>query len=125
MRCSGFRVHRQPLEVQEAFAACAQVDRLAAGDSTSAALLWDVAELLRRNAEPEQEALEAAPGAIVVASLSGDSAGMADGDTVRVVHADVEPDAAEAADTGGPQENITAQPVVYSRLAQVNHRSLS
>ncbi len=116
-------MHQRQLQLQKPFAACAQVQRLAAGDSASMALLWDVAKLLRRDAEPKEEALEAAPGAIVVATPNGDAAGMADGETARVGDADVEPDAADAAVTGAPQEVVTAQPAVFPRLAQVCSQS--
>ena len=115
-------MRRREPDVQERSADCAQVQRLAAGDSASVALLWDVAELLRHDAEPKQEALEAAPGAIVIASPSGDAAGMAGGTTAGVENADEEPDAADAAGTGALQDDVTAQPAVYSRLAQVASR---
>ena len=104
---------------------CAQVERLTSGDSAPIALLWDIVELLRLDAEPKSASVEAAPGAIVVASPSGDAAGMAGGETDGDGNADVEPDAAVAAGTGTPQENSAAEPAVYSRLAQVSSRSLS
>ena len=95
--------------------------RLAGGDSTSLALLWDIAELLRRDAEPHSGAVEAAPGeAIVVPAPSGDVARMANAEADVVVDVVAEtPDAAAAADADAAQHADVPQPASLSRLPQV------
>ena len=110
-------MHRLQLNMQLPFAACAQVQQLAAGDCASVALLWDVAELLRSDAEPKQGALEASPGAIVIANPSDDAAGTADGEAdARVAVGEEAQEAADAASAGVSQE---AEDAVYSSRAQV------
>ena len=102
------------------------MQRLASGGSTSVALLWDVAELLRLGAEPQDAATKAAAaGAVVVAGPppSGDVAGTADAGTDVVVDVEAEAsDAAAAAGAGDAQAGVEAQPAVLSRLAQVGNR---
>ena len=74
-----------------------QAARLASGNSTSLALLWDIVQSIRRCEESSGESADAALGAIVpIGTPDGDAAERANGDTAEKangdanVHVDVE-----------------------------------